>query len=400
MSMAKKRNPIAFVFVAIIAVIAILLALNLLGVLNLESKPSNFIPYSEFTSQVNEGKITNVVITDSYIEYTCDGTTYKTSNPNYDSLVRDLLEHNIDVTNKTNDSTLNDVMDGIFNVLFFGLIAFGIYKLIDYSKKTFRVVKHTGVTFNDIAGMDGVKKDMMTLVDVLKNPEPYKTKGIRPIKGVILEGPPGNGKTLFAKALAQEANVRFIATKGADFQSAMMSMGARKIKMLFSKANRNKPCIIFIDEFDSIGERRNYAGTGIDKENNRIITAMLNEMDGFVANNGLLVIAATNSFASLDPALVRPGRFDLKYHIGDPDLNTRIQLVKLYTKGKVLSPELNENNLASCFDGLSCSAIEALLNEATAIALQDPKATGIINYEHIKLAASKIGCKLSKGVKS
>ncbi len=400
MSMAKKRNPIAFVFVAIIAVIAILLALNLLGVLNLESKPSNFIPYSEFTSQVNEGKITNVVITDSYIEYTCDGTTYKTSNPNYDSLVRDLLEHNIDVTNKTNDSTLNDVMDGIFNVLFFGLIAFGIYKLIDYSKKTFRVVKHTGVTFNDIAGMDGVKKDMMTLVDVLKNPETYKTKGIRPIKGVILEGPPGNGKTLFAKALAQEANVRFIATKGADFQSAMMSMGARKIKMLFSKANRNKPCIIFIDEFDSIGERRNYAGTGIDKENNRIITAMLNEMDGFVANNGLLVIAATNSFASLDPALVRPGRFDLKYHIGDPDLNTRIQLVKLYTKGKVLSPELNENNLASCFDGLSCSAIEALLNEATAIALQDSKATGIINYEHIKLAASKIGCKLSKGVKS
>ncbi len=400
MSMAKKRNPIAFVFVAIIAVIAILLVLNLLGVLNLESKPSNFIPYSEFTSQVNEGKITNVVITDSYIEYTCDGTTYKTSNPNYDSLVRDLLEHNIDVTNKTNDSTLNDVMDGIFNVLFFGLIAFGIYKLIDYSKKTFRVVKHTGVTFNDIAGMDGVKKDMMTLVDVLKNPETYKTKGIRPIKGVILEGPPGNGKTLFAKALAQEANVRFIATKGADFQSAMMSMGARKIKMLFSKANRNKPCIIFIDEFDSIGERRNYAGTGIDKENNRIITAMLNEMDGFVANNGLLVIAATNSFASLDPALVRPGRFDLKYHIGDPDLNTRIQLVKLYTKGKVLSPELNENNLASCFDGLSCSAIEALLNEATAIALQDPKAAGIINYEHIKLAASKIGCKLSKGVKS
>ncbi len=400
MTMAKKRSPITLVLMAIITIIVILLALNLLGVLNLESKPSNFIPYSEFSSQVNNGKVTSVTITDSYIEYSSGGETYKTTNPNYDSLVKDLLEKDVDVKDKTNDSTLNDIMDGIFNLLFFGLIAFGIYKLIDYSRKTFRVVKHTGVTFNNIAGMDSVKKDMMTLVDVLKNPEAYKTKGIRPIKGVILEGPPGNGKTLFAKALAQEANVRFIATKGADFQSAMMSMGARKIKMLFSKANRNKPCIIFIDEFDSIGERRNYAGTGIDKENNRIITAMLNEMDGFVANNGLLVIAATNSFASLDPALVRPGRFDLKYHIGDPDFNTRIQLVQLYTKGKVLSPELNENNLASCFDGLSCSAIEALLNEATAIALQDPKAAGIINYEHIKLAASKIGCKLSKGVKS
>lgn len=400
MSMSNKKNPIKFVLIVIIAIVVILLALDLFGVINLEGrKPSNYISYSEFTSQVNAGKITSVTITSSYIEYTCDGVSYKTTNPNYDSLVKDLLQQDIEVIDKTKNSTLNDIMDGLFNVLFFGLIAFGIYKLIDYSRKTFRVVKHTGVTFNDIAGMDNVKKDMTILVDVLKNPEAYKAKGIRPIKGVILEGPPGNGKTLFAKALAQEANVRFIATKGADFQSAMMSMGARKIKMLFSKANRNKPCIIFIDEFDSIGERRNYAGTGIDKENNRIITAMLNEMDGFVANNGLLVIAATNSFASLDPALVRPGRFDLKYHIGDPDLSTRIKLVQLYTKGKVLSPELNESNLASCFDGLSCSAIEALLNEATSIAMQDPKAAGIINYEHIKLAASKIGCKLSKGVK-
>lgn len=399
--MANKRNIIKFVFIAIIVALVALLALNLLGVLDLESKPSNYISYSEFTSQVDNGEVASVTITDSYIEYVSDGTTYKTSNPHYDSLVRDLLEHGIEVTDKTNNSTLNDIMDILFNVLFFGLIAFGLYKLIDYSRKTFRVVKHTGVTFNDIAGMDNVKKDMMILVNILKNPEDYKAKGIRPIKGVILEGPPGNGKTLFAKALAQEANVRFIATKGADFQSAMMSMGARKIKMLFSKANRNKPCIIFIDEFDSIGERRNYAGTGIDKENNRIITAMLNEMDGFVANNGLLVIAATNSFASLDPALVRPGRFDLKYHIGDPDFSTRVQLVQLYTKGKALSPELNESTLASCFDGLSCSAIEALLNEATSIAMQDPKAAGIINFEHIKLAASKIGCKISsKGVKS
>ncbi len=398
--MSNKKSPIKFVLIAIISIVVILLALDLFGVINLEGrKPSNYISYPEFTSQVNAGKVTSVTITSSYIEYTCEGVSYKTTNPHYDSLVKDLLQEDIEVIDKTKNSTLNDIMDGLFNVLFFGLIAFGIYKLIDYSRKTFRVVKHTGVTFNDIAGMDNVKKDMTILVDVLKNPEAYKAKGIRPIKGVILEGPPGNGKTLFAKALAQEANVRFIATKGADFQSAMMSMGARKIKMLFSKANRNKPCIIFIDEFDSIGERRNYAGTGIDKENNRIITAMLNEMDGFVANNGLLVIAATNSFASLDPALVRPGRFDLKYHIGDPDLSTRIKLVQLYTKGKILSPELNENNLASCFDGLSCSAIEALLNEATSIAMQDPKAAGIINYEHIKLAASKIGCKLSKGVK-
>ena len=394
--MANKRKIVSFALLIVVIALIIGLGLDYFGVISLDGKKaSNFVAYSDFVKQVEAGEVESATVTSSYIEYSYNGSQYKTTNPHYDSLVRDLLEEGIDVTDKTQNSTLSQVMDNLFNVLFFGLIIFGVYKLIDYSRKTFRVVKHTGVTFNDIAGMDGVKKDMMLLVDVLKNPASFKSKGIRPIKGVILEGPPGNGKTLFAKALAQEANVRFIATKGADFQSAMMSMGARKIRMLFAKANRNKPCIIFIDEFDSIGERRNYAGSGIDKENNRIITAMLNEMDGFVANNGLLVIAATNSFASLDPALVRPGRFDLKYHIGDPDYNTRVQLVEIYTKGRALDSELDTKTLATCFDGLSCSAIEAILNEAASIAMQDPTAGSIITFNHITLAASKIGCKLS-----
>ncbi len=394
--MANKRKIVSFALLVVVLALIIGLGLDYFGVISLDGKKaSNFVAYSDFVKQVEAGEVESATVTSSYIEYSYEGSQYKTTNPHYDSLVRDLLEEGIEVTDKTQNSTLSQVMDNLFNVLFFGLIIFGVYKLIDYSRKTFRVVKHTGVTFNDIAGMDGVKKDMMLLVDVLKNPASFKSKGIRPIKGVILEGPPGNGKTLFAKALAQEANVRFIATKGADFQSAMMSMGARKIRMLFAKANRNKPCIIFIDEFDSIGERRNYAGSGIDKENNRIITAMLNEMDGFVANNGLLVIAATNSFASLDPALVRPGRFDLKYHIGDPDYNTRVQLVEIYTKGRALDSELDTKTLATCFDGLSCSAIEAILNEAASIAMQDPTAGSIITFNHITLAASKIGCKLS-----
>ena len=394
--MANKRKIVSFALLIVVIALIIGLGLDYFGVISLDGKKaSNFVAYSDFVKQVEAGEVESATVTSSYIEYSYNGSQYKTTNPHYDSLVRDLLEEGIEVTDKTQNSTLSQVMDNLFNVLFFGLIIFGVYKLIDYSRKTFRVVKHTGVTFNDIAGMDGVKKDMMLLVDVLKNPASFKSKGIRPIKGVILEGPPGNGKTLFAKALAQEANVRFIATKGADFQSAMMSMGARKIRMLFAKANRNKPCIIFIDEFDSIGERRNYAGSGIDKENNRIITAMLNEMDGFVANNGLLVIAATNSFASLDPALVRPGRFDLKYHIGDPDYNTRVQLVEIYTKGRALDSELDTKTLATCFDGLSCSAIEAILNEAASIAMQDPTAGSIITFNHITLAASKIGCKLS-----
>ena len=194
----------------------------------------------------------------------------------------------------------------LFYLIFFGMIAFGATKFIKMNGETFKVVKRTNIKFEDIAGMDDLKKEMMKIVEILKDPKEFREKGIRQVKGIILEGAPGNGKTLFAKALANEANVNFIATKGADFQSAMMSVGAKKIKMLFKKARKHRPCIIFIDEFDAIGERRYYAGTGVDKENNRIVTAMLNEMDGFVSCDGILVIAATNSYASLDEALIRP----------------------------------------------------------------------------------------------
>lgn len=388
-----KNRKLSFIFIAVLAVAALILALDMTGAIDFGKDDAQNVQYKDFVEMVNLDEVQSVTIGNDFVMFTSNGKTLKTSNPNYDGFVRDMLEHGIEVTDETKgDDTFNNVMDVVFNVFFIGLIAFGAIKLIQYSRKTFKVVRHTGVKFNDIAGMEGLKKDMMFLVDVLKNPNAYKGKGVRQVKGVILEGPPGNGKTLFAKALAQEAGVRFIATKGADFQSAMMSMGSRKIRMLFSKANRNKPCIVFIDEFDSIGERRNYAGTGIDKENNRIITAMLNEMDGFTANTGLLVIAATNSFASLDPALVRPGRFDLKYHIGEPDYATRLRLVEIYTKDKKLEDDLDGAALAVSFDGLSCSAIEAVLNEASAIAVQH---SSEISVQDILDAALKTGSRLA-----
>lgn len=390
-----KNRKLSFIFIAVLAVAALILMLDMSGIIDidLEKDETQYVPYVEFLEMMRLKEVQSLTIENDSVKFISNGKALKTSNPSYDGFIRDMLEQGIEVTDKTKgNNAFNNVLDMAFNVFFIGLIAFGAIKLIQYSRKTFKVVRHTGVKFNDIAGMDGLKKDMMFLVDVLKNPNAYKCKGVRQVKGVILEGPPGNGKTLFAKALAQEAGVRFIATKGADFQSAMMSMGSRKIRMLFSKANRNKPCIVFIDEFDSIGERRNYAGTGIDKENNRIITAMLNEMDGFTANNGLLVIAATNSFASLDPALVRPGRFDLKYHIGEPDYATRLRLVEIYTKDKKLEDGLDGAALATSFDGLSCSAIEAVLNEASAIAVQH---NSEISVQDILDAALKTGSRLA-----
>ena len=355
------------------------------------SENANYVPYKSFSAAIDSSEVQSATLEAGKITFVMEGNTYVTENPDSGTLTERLLASGASVTDKT-DFSLNSAMDILFDVIFFGAVAFGIYKLIQYSNRTFKVVRTTGVRFENIAGMDSLKKDMAFLVDVLKNPKKYDGK-MRPVKGVILEGPPGNGKTFFAKALASEADVNFIATKGADFQSALMSMSARKLKMLFNKARRHRPCIVFIDEFDSIGERRNYAGTGIDKENNRLITTMLNEMDGFLPFGGLLVIAATNSYASLDPALIRPGRFDLKYTIGNPDPKTRTELIQMYSKGKTLSGELSTEVLVAAFDGASCAAIEAILNEAQAICQMNGK-TGI-NAETLTEAARKTGIKLN-----
>jgi cell division protease FtsH len=389
------KSILLFLIIALIAV----LALDSTGIIRIDdlfsaSRRSNYVSYGTLTEAIAKSSVTEAVIGKDSITFTTPSGTFVTDNPASPDLKERLLESGARVTSKTGAS-VSTILDVVFDIIFFGAVAFGIFKLIDYSRKTFRVIHGTGVRFDDIAGMDGVKKDMMFLVDVLKNPSKYSGKGMRQVKGVILEGPPGNGKTLFAKALAQETDVNFIATKGADFQSAMMSMGARKIKMLFSKASRKKPCIIFIDEFDSIGERRNYAGTGIDKENNRIITTMLNEMDGFVPNNGLMVIAATNSYASLDPALIRPGRFDLKYTITNPDAPTRARLIEIYSKGKNMDHSLDTQTLVAAFDGLSCAAIETILNEAQAICQQQG---GTITMNHILAAAQKTGSKINNRI--
>lgn len=356
---------------------------------------STYMQYKEFYENLEEGNISKVIIEDNKIEFNKkdDTNLFYTENPNSSNLKEKILLNGIEVEEESSEKFVNILADGIFFVFFIGLFGIGGIKLLELKHKTFKVVKNTNVTFEDIAGMTDLKNEMIKIVDVLKDPKKYKEIGIRQTKGIILEGNPGNGKTMFAKALANEAKVNFIATKGADFQSAMMSMGSRKIKTLFKKARKHKPCIIFIDEFDGIGEKRNYAGTGVDKENNRIITAMLNEMDGFESGDGILVIAATNSYASLDPALIRPGRFDLKFNIPNPDTETRLKLIEMYTAKKKLSDEIDKNKLADAFDNLSCSAIETILNEASMIAITESRPNILI--DDIIIAGRKTNCNIN-----
>lgn len=331
------------------------------------SSEKNYVPYAEFVNKIASKEVKSVqILNKDRISFLLKGDeqVFYTENPDYDSFKEYLLLNQIKIEDSFGKENVNYIFDVMFYLIFFGIAFFGIYKLISFGNKDFKIIHKSNITFDNVVGLDDVKQDMLKAVEVLKNPKEYLEKGIRPTKGIILEGPPGNGKTLFAKALASEAKVNFIPTKGADFQSAMMSVGPRKIKALFRKARRNKPCIIFIDEFDGIGERRNYAGQGVDKENNRIIISMLNEMDGFSGEDGVLVIAATNSYASLDAALVRPGRFDKKYQIGNPNIASIEKLIDMYTQKKMLSTAINVSALAKCFEGLSAAAIETILNEA------------------------------------
>ncbi len=370
----------------ILIVTALLIAIgayNLYPVLT-ETK----VPYTTFVEDRKQGIVTSATLYSDRITYktTSSDKTYSTQNPSSPTLKEELLLENTDVKVAEED-TFDKVSNIIVDIVFLCIFGFAFYKLFSYSTKTFRVVRHTGVTFKDIVAMDEVKEEILASIHAMEN-----DKSLRPVKGILLEGPPGNGKTLFARALAEECNISFIAAKGADFQAALMGLGPFKVKLLFNKARRNRPCIIFIDEFDSIGEKRSYSGSGIDKENNRILTTLLNELDGFESTSKIIVIAATNSFESLDPALVRPGRFDLKFTIPNPDAKAREELVTLYLKSTPLLDSLSSATLADLFNGLSAAAIETIINESRSLAIR--KGSKGITKEILMEAAHKTAIKI------
>ncbi len=340
------------------------------------------VSYADFYSEVENGRVESARIEENKIIF--DGK--QTVNPHSPVLEEFLLKNGVEVEIATDsEEIISLVFDIIFYLFFFGIIFVAFRKFI--SPNTFKVVHKTGVKFDDVVGMDSLKRDMAQVMKVMQNPGEYAKKGIRMPKGILLEGEPGNGKTLFAKALAGEAKINFIPAKATDFESMFMAIGPMKVKLLFKKARRRAPCIVFIDEFDGIGTVRNYSGSAIETENTRIVTALLNELDGFEQTNGVLVLAATNSIQALDPALIRPGRFDAKFTVPYPDFKAREALVQMYCRDKKPAAEVTTSVLAKMFDGFSCAKIESVLNRAALLAGQ--RQAEQFTLEEVRLAVSE-----------
>lgn len=247
---------------------------------------------------------------------------------------------------------------------------------------------NTGVTFSEVAGNDEAKQELQEIVEFLKNPEKFTKLGAKVPKGVIMEGPPGTGKTLLARATAGEAGVPFVSSAGSEFVELFVGVGASRVRDLFEMAKKNAPCIIFIDEIDAIGRQRGTGIAGGNDEREQTLNQILTQMDGFEGNTGVIVLAATNRADVLDPALLRPGRFDRRVQVGLPDFQGRIAILKVHARGKPLAEGVDLQSIARRTPGFSGASLEALMNEAAIYAARANKT--VIEYTDIDSAIDRV----------
>ena len=237
-------------------------------------------------------------------------------------------------------------------------------KMMNFGKSRARMTRDNKMNFGRVAGLQEEKEELEEIVDFLKNPQKYTGVGARIPKGVILVGPPGTGKTLLAKAIAGEAGVPFFSISGSDFVEMFVGVGASRVRDLFEDAKRNAPCIVFIDEIDAVARRRGTGMGGGHDEREQTLNQLLVEMDGFGVNEGIIVMAATNRVDILDPAILRPGRFDRKIAVGRPDVKGREEILKVHSKDKPLSEDVDLHRVAQTTSGFTGADLENLMNEA------------------------------------
>ncbi|CCJ34095.1 ATP-dependent metallopeptidase FtsH/Yme1/Tma family protein [Caloramator australicus] len=383
MNKIKKYNLILLPLLIIIILILSIYFYNLKG------EKKNIIGYTNFLTMVEQNKIDTVFLSDSeFIKVvTKDNIIYYTENPRSQNFKEMLLLKNVHV--KENSSNVANTIGGI---LFFVIVTVFIITLLSKkiapSSKSMSSIEYdtksaTKVTFNNIAGNEEAKESILELVDFIKNPEKYAKFGARPPRGIILYGPPGTGKTLLAKALANEADVPFFAVNGSDFVQIYVGVGAARIRDLFKKAREKEKAVIFIDEIDAIGKKRTSRADGGSDERDQTLNALLSEMSGFKDSQGIVVIAATNRLDVLDDALLRPGRFDRHIEVNLPDIRARYEILKLYTKNRPISEDVDLFKLAEMTPYFSGAKLENLVNEAAILAAKE-SAEFITNYHFDK----------------
>ena len=379
----------------------VLLALVIFGVIyffTVLNKKVDELSYSELIKSMNKKQITELKITPNnsagVYELTGkmknydDNESFKASAPLADETIKELYEgrNNYGFEVKASaDPSSSIFLSFILNVLpLFLLVGIGFYfitrqmgaanKSMDFGKSRARLTSDKDkVTFKEVAGLQEEKEEVAELIDFLKQPKKFQSMGARIPKGVLLVGPPGTGKTLLAKAVAGEANVPFYYISGSDFVELFVGVGASRVRDMFKQAKHNAPCLIFIDEIDAVGRQRGAGLGGGHDEREQTLNQLLTEMDGFGANEGIIIIAATNRPDVLDPALLRPGRFDRQITVNLPDVKGRKDILEVHAKGKKFARGVNLENIAKRTVGFSGADLENLLNEAALLAVRRGK---------------------------
>ena len=389
---ARRRFDIVFILVVIILIIAIFFLIR-----GFTTKNPENLDYQTFVTALKNGKVTDTINAtpvggDNYLMYGLSGTyinaqgnkvsfSINVTSTLLEELIKDNAGYKFYIVPASNNYWLSILISFlpyiIMGVIFFFLFR-GIMKsqggaggAFDFAKSTAKLSRGKSVTFKDVAGCDEEKEEMVEIVDFLKNPRKYNEIGARVPKGVILVGPPGTGKTLIAKAVAGEAGVPFFSISGSDFVEMFVGVGASRVRDMFKTAKENAPCIIFIDEIDAVGRQRGAGLGGGHDEREQTLNQLLVEMDGFNSNTGIIIMAATNRPDVLDPALLRPGRFDRQITISNPDVRGREAILAVHARNKHLSPDVRLGDVAQRTPGFSGADLENLLNEAALLAARD-----------------------------
>lgn len=378
-------------------------------------RSENTYTYDQFTQDLQDGQIEKVTITQNQsvptgsLRLTIDAGDNKTTEKvlyvsDVNAIQRELKTAGMsyEMTDVSSQGWMGPILISILVIIIISIVMYVVInrggagtsanmKAMSFGKSRAKLMTDTKnkVTFQEVAGLEEEKEELQEIVDFLKEPKKYIQVGARIPKGVLLVGPPGTGKTLLAKAVAGEAGVPFFSISGSDFVEMFVGVGASRVRDLFSEAKKNSPCIIFIDEIDAVARRRGTGLGGGHDEREQTLNQLLVEMDGFGVNEGIIVMAATNRVDILDPAILRPGRFDRKIGVTRPDVRGREEILKVHAKSKPLGDDVNLKQIAQTTAGFTGADLENLLNEAAIFAARDNR--GFLCQEDIKKAFVKVG---------